>query len=365
MPKVTSEQIAKRNQDTINFFVPQWLANARENMPVITRGMKNGQAAYKVPLNGKNLMDGIVVVASGPTLYEQREHLKELNKYFVIATPTNYGLCKAFGLHPDILAVADSNPEQAQDVFKILHHSRDTNIVASPTMPPQFNAFWPWTQMYWFKAYIQNKEGNFKTPYNFFIDHLFKDITDHIMQAGSVTNMCLILIELLRKMGRTSDIKSMPPIFLIGSDLCVGKSGYHRAFKYHETQTNFVQEPLYTYDKYPLIYIKEDDKITSTQMYNYRRSLFLLWLQVKWKLYNCSPHSLLSDYVPYVDINDVVRGNIPRNYDMSIRKEVWKKYEASPLPTTPDGKPYDIMNLTCAQPVTNGEVVGSGGEVTK
>jgi len=367
MPKATPEQIAKRNKDTLNFFVPQWLDNMRLNADIINRGLENNQKAHLVPTNGKDPKKGVAIIASGMSVWHQREHLKNLNDRLVICSPTNYGLCRAHGLVPDIIAFADSNPTQSMEIFKVVYHDKKTNIVTSPNVHPNLHTFWPATNLYWFKAYVQNVEGNFKSPYNFFIDHLFRNITDHIMQAGSVTNMALILVELLRKMGRLGDKKEMPHIFLVGSDLCVSEDNYHRAFKYHQTQTNWVQEPLYHADSYPLIFIDAEGKKTSTQMYNYRRSLLMLWRQIMWKMWNCSPYSLLEDLVPYYDIERLSEGDTPKKYDLSIREKSWKRYEELPNPNTLDGRPYDIMNLTLAQPETAAgvEITGSTCEPTK
>jgi hypothetical protein len=365
MPKQTPKQIARRNQDTLNYFVKYWLENSRENTYYINQAMEHGNHAHNIPFNGKDPMEGIVIVASGPSLYKQREHLKELNKYLVICSPTNYSTCLAYGLIPDIVTVADSQVMMAYNMFNVVEHPKDINLVVSTSVHPKLFHVFPKEKFYWFKSYIQNEKGNLQSPYNHLIDLLFSNVKDHIMQAGNVTNLSLILVELLRKCGRFGEKKEQPRVFLVGYDLCFDMEGF-RSPKYFQKDDR-------TWEQFPLPRVDDDldtklllefeGKYTNTQMYNYRRSFLMLWQTIPWLVWGCSESTALKE-VPYWDIEDLAEGYLPKGKYPVDRGKAWEEYQQLPNPTK-DDKPFDVMHMTAEDmiDVTTSDDITSNSEV--
>lgn len=346
MPNHTPEQIAKRNEDTLKHFMPFWLANTGENLQYIIKGINNNQHAHNVPLNGKDYKKGIIVIASGPSLFKQKEHLHKLNEYLIICSPTNYGLCRAWGLIPDIIVVADSSPKMPRDLFAVLAHHLNTNIVCSSNIHPSIHQFWPTERIFWFRNLIQNEQGNYKTPYNNFITLLLPGVTDYIAQAGNVTNLGLLLIELLRKFNRFGKEQEMPPAYLIGVDLCFTEEAF-RSPKYGQNQDGKFEPiplPPARKDLDTQEVLEHNGKLTNIQMFNYKRSLLMLWQGTPWKLYNCSKESLLTE-LPKIPIEQLIKGHKPKSYPKTAHKRAYKKFIESPLPTK-GGIAYDVLNLT-------------------
>lgn len=303
--KMTPRSVAARNQTTFSYFLPEWLANCRLNAPTIEEATLQGACLEIIPDNGKDVTR-MVLVGSGPSLNSlTKEDVNLLSKCFVVASPTNFSWCVANGLIPDVVIVLDSNRRQAQDLYRVaLRKDSKTSFVLSPTASPAVFEYAE-KRMFPFKAYMQSSNGTLKGTYNHFLNLLYSNIKDHLIQAGCVTNTGLIFINEYAKLKQVK----LNAVYVIGCDYGYPEN-ISRCHRYTETQEGFdLSDPADEVTPFPTQVVvqnlAQEEVLTNIQMYLYVRSFLLIFLSLDIPIFLRKGHGLLNGIFPEETIENM------------------------------------------------------------
>lgn len=293
----TPETIAKRNQATFDHFLPEWLQNCRLNAPLIETLVLKHPSIKDVPHNNKDL-NRFYLIGSGPSLNKVTDkEWSMVKKGFVVASPTNYSFLMAHEVEPDVIISLDSNRLQAKDLNRVIKRKDSkTSFVLNPTTSPSvFQYGYP--NIYLFKAFFQNAEGNLKGTFNSFMNLLYSNIKDFLVQAGCVSNTALLFI---REYAKLNGIL-LKGIYGLGLDYAY-TDGLNRCHRYEENENGFVlshpSEPV----THLATHIISEGVLTNIQMYLYMRSFYILYLSLDLPIYMQRNGGLMDGVFPSWDV---------------------------------------------------------------
>jgi len=187
----------KVSENALAHFMPSWFANIRKLI----------QAPYVVLHPVDDLVQvfsrrqHIVVLGSGPSAVQIARDLPRNDPGIaLICGPTCVGTLLAADRKPDIVVVADSNPEQYETLRDLApSDSRQWKIVLPVTADPSWYAkssILDMRNLYFYLPYL-SYFGSVELAYNDILKTLFPDIRRYISQAGSVGNTMLVLANLI------------------------------------------------------------------------------------------------------------------------------------------------------------------------
>lgn len=348
---LNKDQIKSRNQRTLEKQSPTWCRNLRLNASYINEQVTKRPIDLENFIPGNKDLSKVVIVASGPSLYEYRDRLLSLNKYFVLASLTNLSFCLAHGLVPDAVVACDSHSDHLKDV-SLLRSNRDITLLCPPIVHPGIIDFFH-PHVYFYKAFLQNEKGNFHNPYNHFMNLLYDIIPSYVAQAGSVTNQAVLL---MAKYWQTK-LWPITHIFLIGADYAAGKT-LDRVPFYSEVETEqgpvFQEEPNMRPSIKERPHIEHQGQITSDSMFFYKISLMVMWKSMRLPLWRIGNHGILSE-IPHISIRALDRGRFPDMYPEKIMDKNLHKFWTGPSPfPDPDPAPKKETE-TAASPEVSDE----------
>ena len=344
------QNIKSRNARTLENQSPGWLRNCRLNASYINREMLNRPldlTAYQFPPN-KDLSKA-VIIGSGPSLrHMKRDHLLSLNQYLIVATPTNISWAFSVGLIPDILVVADSHSDHVKDLASLtpLLDEHNVTLLTSPiTHPEVLHVCHP--RIYFYKAFMQQNDGTLHLPYNHFLNLLYDNLQTYIVQAGSVTNQAVLLMEKFRH----EKLIPLSHIYLLGCDYCLDEPHDRIPIYIYDDETaSFYERPSARPNPFnkPQELIKHGPYITNVSMLMYKISLMVMWKSMSLPLFRIGRYGML-DEIPHTSIRSLAHNRHPDMYPEAIMNKALNKFWNSPEP-----EPVQPSPPVAADPTTTG-----------
>ncbi len=397
MPTTDQIDLDAQNQKTLNHHMPAWLNNCRLNADHINKlFIERDARASSVPFNGKWLVNGkrdkMVIFGSGPSLCKHWYELKAFgeksqNEYLIICGPTIYAFLVAAGITPDIIWIADSNPKQIQDLKRVNNPPAKTNVVTSPFVHPSLWDVWPNEKIYMFKSLMQCPSVDItQVPFNRFVYFLYRNIPEYLIQAGCTTNQALLFATLLTS---TQRIHELPMMYLVGCDYSFNmKDSKFRSPKLQQLEDGeFRQEVLPDIKEDPdtKSIIFHDGCATNAQMFNYRRSLYMLWTMLGYEIWVVGTESILGEEIPRITYKQLECSQyhdeakkehkenrktkvpyLPPSYPDDCAKNAYEAYRLKPLPKNQAGKEINPLTATNEDlwiRMSESNICGTSGEV--
>lgn len=293
---LTADQVnAENTKLTLQNFMPLWLRNARLNASHDMKGIDEWEPPREVAEK-----DTVVIVAGGPSLYDYRHRLSELNKVAAVAVvPTAMRFCNKWGLRSDFSFIVDANAVMPSIASVARCPIIAANIVDS--------GIWDGGhELYWWKMY--QGHGNFNEPYpagawNFATRFFYWHLGLGFVAKGDVVNMAIdITFELIRR-----GSLGAKRVVLLGVDRAY-VDGYDRV----GPNMDGAPEGLVPLHEKPVDYVNIDGFESSSRFVYYRRALCESWRVAKWPLYR-SDRGMQKE-IPQVSFDDIMNGRFPHPY---------------------------------------------------
>lgn len=320
--KEINEQTALRNRYNIGSHVPKWMRNYRANSTLMDTGVikvRNVEELFD-HVKPKNRIP--LIFAAGPTLNHYKDRLNRIDrqKYLIVCGPTTASFLYAAQCPPHMILVSDDNPDQRKFLERAAVSSP---VIVSPMSHPDITSY-ELAPVYWFHQYLQDNKQGVDHLLNKISQSMFPEIKHFVVQAGCVTNQAILLVDLAIRQKWIED----SPIILAGADFGYPEKGTFRVAKYE-----LVRKALSKKIDYARVKDDEQNQIfptervvtvngikTSTQMSNYKTSLYMIWQMMPRLLYRTMDKGILGE-IPEYSFQDLVEGKKPEPYDRSVIME--------------------------------------------